>query len=532
MGCVYLTSAYGHRRRTAQQPRRRRSTKRTSSPRDQERPPPGERPAPLSEVARPQSAVTVGYVAAGVPLLGAPSMASPSAEAIDESTLSFLLAENLARVKEEEEEEEKEEEAVLARRGRALVSEVERFVRSRGSLAAALERRTRRCRLGWGQDRGVEEGKEEKEEEEEEKEPVMAERAVRSAARRRERWLRSMWRHEQLSVRMAVATASHHSWKSHAVVGTQTEYAGVAGPAPVIDYVAPAPAVAPFSSPAVSFEMPAPVVEYVAHAPAVTYAAPAPVVGYVSSAPAVTFAAHAPVIDYVAPAPSVTYAAPAPVFEYVAPAPVFGFIAPAPAVSFVAPSQQLRPAYADDAAVEVSASQVVGSLPHGEVFAAPMFHQVHHVPLAGGEIPENFVEIPVVPEQVIPLRVVDSLPHAEEFTASVARRPPPQTVDSVMEVLRFLDCPLVEQVISVPRILCSPCPSRSCVSEPQSADQLVEVPTVLTPTRIALQIAEQIVDTSVPRGRARGSLPVHSSAAQATSARRRFTGTHLAHARC
>ena len=43
--------------------------------------------------------------------------------------------------------------------------------------------------------------------------PVMAERAVRSAARRRERRLRSMWRHEQLSVRMAVATASHHSWK-------------------------------------------------------------------------------------------------------------------------------------------------------------------------------------------------------------------------------------------------------------------------------------------------------------------------------
>ena len=72
----------------------------------QKRPPPGVRPAPLSEVAGPQAAVTVGYVAAGVPLLGAPSMASPSAEAIDESTLSFLLGENLARVKEKEEVEE------------------------------------------------------------------------------------------------------------------------------------------------------------------------------------------------------------------------------------------------------------------------------------------------------------------------------------------------------------------------------------------------------------------------------------------
>ena len=358
----------------------------------------------------------------------------------------------------------------------------------------------------------------------------MAERAVRSAARRRERWLRSMWRHEQLSVRMAVATASHHSWKSHAVVGTQTEYAGVAGPVPVTEYVAPAHAVAPFSSPAVSFEMPAPVVEYVAHAPAVTYAAPALVVGYVSSAPAVTFAAHAPVIDYVAPASSVTYAAPAPVFEYVVPAPVLEYIAPAPAVSFIAPSQQLRTAYTAtgvnlDAAVEVSASQVVGSLPLGEVFAAPVFHQVHHEQRAGGDTTEIFANFPVVQEQ----GVVGSLPPVEEFTAYVARRPSPlvevrpsvrvqrhvveqladiapmvqildspepQMVAQLLEVFRLLDTQLPdEQAILVPKFSCSPCPSRSRVPEPQSADQLVEVPTVLTPTRIALQIAEQIVDT-------------------------------------
>ena len=42
----------------------------------------------------------------------------------------------------------------------------------------------------------------------------------------------------------------------------------------------------------------------------------------------------------------------------------------------------------------------------------------------------------------------------------------------------------------MPKISCSPCPSRSLVLEPQSADQLVEVPTVLSP----LRIAEQIVD--------------------------------------
>ena len=62
------------------------------------------RPAPLSEVAGPQVAVTGGNVVASVPLLGAPSMADSSAEAIDGSTLSFLLQHAL-EVKRKEEEE-------------------------------------------------------------------------------------------------------------------------------------------------------------------------------------------------------------------------------------------------------------------------------------------------------------------------------------------------------------------------------------------------------------------------------------------
>ena len=86
--------------------------------------------------------------------------------------------------------------------------------------------------------------------------------------------------------------------------------------------------------------------------------------------------------------------------------------------------------------------------------------------------------------------------------------PVPQTVDSVTDILRLLDRPIAEQVIAVPTVSCSSCPLRSCVPEP---DQLVEVPTVLTPTRIALQIAEQIVATPVPRGRVHGSLPGQSS---------------------
>ena len=95
----------------------------------------------------------------------------------------------------------------------------------------------------------------------------------------------------------------------------------------------------------------------------------------------------------------------------------------------------------------------------------------------------------------------------------------PQMGGDVTDTLRILDFPIAEQVIEVPKISCSPCPSRSLVLEPQLADQLVEVPTVLSPTRIALLIAEQIVDTPVPRGRGQGFLPGQSSSATPSAER-------------
>ena len=106
-----------------------------------------------------------------------------------------------------------------------------------------------------------------------------------------------------------------------------------APPAPVVEYIAPAPVVSPEGI----FSAPAPVDEYIAPAPAV-YVAPAPVVEYIAPFSAV-YAAPALVEEYIAPAPAV-YAAPAPVEEYIAPAPavyaaparVEEYIAPAPAV--------------------------------------------------------------------------------------------------------------------------------------------------------------------------------------------------------
>ena len=68
----------------------------------------------------------------------------------------------------------------------------------------------------------------------------------------------------------------------------------------------------------------------------------------------------------------------------------------------------------------------------------------------------------------------------------------------------------------MPKISCSPCPSRSLIPEPQSAEQMVEVPTVLSP----LRIAEQIVGIPVPRGRGQGSLPGQSTTATHSSGKR------------
>ena len=93
--------------------------------------------------------------------------------------------------------------------------------------------------------------------------------------------------------------------------------------------------------------------------------------------------------------------------------------------------------------------------------------------------------------------------------------PVPLMVDQPVDILKIIAMllPAVdEQVIGVPKIIQDSTPQRLKPPEPQQlVEQLVEVPTVLIPTRIALQMAHQIVDTPV-RGRAQGSLPRQSSA--------------------
>ena len=76
--------------------------------RGQKIPPPGERPAPLSEVAGPQrSDRTVRHSAGEAPLLVVPSLRG--ADGVDGTTVSYLLAENLKLQKKEEEKERRRE---------------------------------------------------------------------------------------------------------------------------------------------------------------------------------------------------------------------------------------------------------------------------------------------------------------------------------------------------------------------------------------------------------------------------------------
>ena len=113
----------------------------------------------------------------------------------------------------------------------------------------------------------------------------------------------------------------------------------------------------------------------------------------------------------------------APVTEYVAPASV----PPVYTTTAVATGDNsdmfclVYPQISSTAAEPV-APRVVVSLPTVEEFSAPVYDQVHQELVASSEMTENFVEIPVVHEQVIVQgipEVIVPLPPAQEFSAPV-----------------------------------------------------------------------------------------------------------------
>ena len=104
--------------------------------------------------------------------------------------------------------------------------------------------------------------------------------------------------------------------------------------------------------------------------------------------------------------------------------------------------------------------------------------------------------------------------------------PVPQLVEQLPDVFRFCDrlSTFPEQVIEVPKIPPEDVPFRAVLRDPQLAEQLVEVPTIVSYSSLQ-RIMEQNVDIPVPgRGRRvsglQGSLPRQSSTATRSSKKR------------
>ena len=76
----------------------------------------------------------------------------------------------------------------------------------------------------------------------------------------------------------------------------------------------------------------------------------------------------------------------------------------------------------------------------------------------------------------------------------------PQMVEQLVDILAPLDFRVAEQVIDVPKMLCPPRAARTVLREPQTVDQLVEVPTIVSWSLLLQRIMEQHVDIPVAGG--------------------------------
>ena len=74
----------------------------------------------------------------------------------------------------------------------------------------------------------------------------------------------------------------------------------------------------------------------------------------------------------------------------------------------------------------------------------------------------------------------------------------PQVVDQLVAVLARFDTPIADLVIEVPKVSCPPRCARTVQCTPQTVEQLVEVPTILSFISLQQQTAEQIVDIPLP----------------------------------
>ena len=106
----------------------------------------------------------------------------------------------------------------------------------------------------------------------------------------------------------------------------------------------------------------------------------------------------------------------------------------------------------------------------------------------------------VLPQERVQQRtaeqIVDPVPVVPLLHAFV-----PQMVEQLVDILAPLDFRVAEQVIKVPKIVCPPRAARTVLRAPQTADQLVEVPTIISYSSLLQRTMEQNVAIPVPLGR-------------------------------
>ena len=127
---------------------------------------------------------------------------------------------------------------------------------------------------------------------------------------------------------------------------------------------------------------------------------------------------------------------------------------------------------------------------------------VDDVPAALGSRPDRLSE--VRPQERTQRRTVQQIVDPVHSLPTLDD-PAPQMVEQLLNLAHFLDIPLPdpEQVIEVPKILSDDVPMRALVRETQLAEQLVEVPTIVSWSLLQL-ITKQNVDIPVPGGGVRG----------------------------
>ena len=134
---------------------------------------------------------------------------------------------------------------------------------------------------------------------------------------------------------------------------------------------------------------------------------------------------------------------------------------------------------------------------HGQVTEAPLSQGSQPAPLsevAGWQSRVSRHTVDQIVDAVLGLPTLDG--------------PVPLVVEQLVDVLQLFDAliPVAKQVIDVPKIFIERIPPRTSVREPQLAEQLVEVPTIVSFSSLQ-RIMEQTVDIPAPRGRGhRGGL--------------------------